>query len=139
MWKQPRKKRCKHTARQKEIITLEAEDMPVELDGEGYICVTCYEIIPKAQYASHRSRRDCHSPARPPEAKQERNLSCSTCHQTFRNKKAMISTNLAKSQITTPAEPKSKQQPKGISSAIAAEIRQRDVRDSTRAASTIAA
>ena len=88
--------------------------MPVELDGVGYICVTCYEIIPKAQYASHRSRRDCHSPA-------------------------MISMNLAKSQITTPAEPKSKQQPKGISSAIAAEIRQRDVRNSTRAANTIAA
>ena len=39
----------------------------------------------------------------------------------------------------TPAEPKSKQLPKGISSAIAAEIRQRDVRNSTRAANTIVA
>lgn len=48
--------------------------------------------------------------------------------------------NLAKSRITIPPRnQKRKQQPKVVSSAIAAEIRQRDVRNSTRAANTIAA
>ena len=59
----------------REIVTLAVEDIPVVVDGEGCICITCYEIIPEPQYASHRRCRDCHSPARPPEAERD-NLSC---------------------------------------------------------------
>ena len=33
----------------------------MELDGEGLVCATCYEIIPKSQYTSHREDRGCHN------------------------------------------------------------------------------
>ena len=82
----------------KEIVTLAVEDMPVVVDGEGCICVTCYEIIPGSEYASHRTRQDCHSPARPPEAKhddtsrmataQRIGRRCSTCHRMFKSEHA---------------------------------------------------
>ena len=107
----------------KEIVTLEVEDMPVELEGEGYICATCYEIIPKTQYASHQGLRDCHSPTQPQEAKQDK-LTCSTCHQRFRSKKANNFHEPCKvTNNNIPVGMKSKQ-PKIFTSAIAAEIRQ---------------
>ena len=59
----------------------------MELDGEGLVCATCYEIIPKSQYTSHREDRGCHSRARPPEAKQDK-FSFNTCHQRFKSEKA---------------------------------------------------
>ena len=64
----------------KEIVTLEEEDMPAEIDGEGFVCRTCYEIIPKDRYVSHRRDRSCHSLARPPEAEQDK-FNCNTCHR----------------------------------------------------------
>ena len=47
----------------KEVVTLKVEDVPIIVEGEGYICTTCYEIIPESKYVSHRRRRGCHSPA----------------------------------------------------------------------------
>ena len=36
----------------KEVVTLKVEDMPVIVEGKGYICTTCYEIIPEPKYIS---------------------------------------------------------------------------------------
>ena len=71
----------------KEIVTLEVEDMPVEIYGEGLVCTTCYEIIPKDRNVSHQSDRSCHLPARPPEAVQDK-FSCNTCHWRFKSEEA---------------------------------------------------
>ena len=132
-----------------EVITLEAEAMPVELSGEGYLCVSCWEVIPKAQYASHRQRKDCISPgqppatrppARPPAARRKRKSSCETCHRTIRSERENDfhePCNAANNNIAE--EPKKrKQQPEVNSSVNAAAIRQRDKQVSNRAANKIA-
>ena len=82
----------------KEVVTLKVEDVPVIVEGEGYICTTCYEIIPEPKYISHQRRRGCHSPARPLGDRQDNlsrvatakriKLNCSTCHQEFASKRA---------------------------------------------------
>ena len=120
----------------KEIVTLEVEDMLVEIDGEGFVCVTCYEIIPKRQYASHQERRGCHSLARPPEAMPDK-FSCNTCHRRFRSGKANDFHEPCKAANNNIHAGINRKRHKRLTSATAAENRHRDVQISTKAADTI--
>ena len=134
----------------KEVVTLEVEDMPVVVDGEGCICVTCYELIPGSEYASHRTRQDCHSPARPPEAKHD-DLSCtataqrigrrcSTCHREFKSERAKDSHEpCGVVRQGNPTETNNRRQPKKFTSTTAAELKQQEVRLSTKSTERIVA
>ena len=76
--------------------------------------------------------RGCHSPERPPEAKQDK-LICSTCHRRFKSEKANDLHELCKAaNINTPAQ-KSRQKQINVTLVIAAKFRQRDIRISTMA------
>ena len=134
----------------REIVTLAVEDIPVVVDGEECICMTCYEIIPELQYASHRKRRDCHLPARPPEAKhddlsciataQRIGLRCSTCHREFRSERAKDSHEPCRVvRKGAPTVTNTRRQPKMFTSTTAAELKQRETRISTKAADRIVA
>ena len=134
----------------KEIVTLAVEDMPVVVDGEGCICVTCYELIPGSEYASHRTRQDCHSPARPPEAEhddtsrmataQRIGRRCSTCHRMFKSEHAKDShepCGVARQGAST--ETDDRRQPKKFTSTTAAELKQQEARLSTKSTERIVA
>ena len=73
----------------KEIVVLEVEDMPIGLKDDIFhvICPTCYVIVSKKGYSSHRNSKSCHSPARPPEDTPDE-FSCETCHRTFQSVEA---------------------------------------------------
>ena len=124
--------------------------MPVVVDGEGYICTTCYEIIPEPKYVSHRRRKDCHSPAQPPEAEQD-NLSCietaqriesscSTCHREFAGERAKdMHEPCGVIREHVPTEVSTRWRPKTLTLTTAAEIRRRNARISAKAANKIIA
>lgn len=63
--------------------------MPVELGDNTFhvICPTCYNIIPKIRYMSHKNSKSCYLPVRPPEDTPDKS-SCKTCHQTFESVEA---------------------------------------------------
>jgi hypothetical protein len=129
----------------KEIEILEVEDMPVDLDDEGLVCTTCYEIILRSQYTFHRENKGCHLPARPPEAKQDKlsgisgchlqaqppeakqdKLSCNTCHRRF---KSELANDLHEpcEEDSSVHEEKSRRRQKWLTLAMAVEIGRRDV------------
>ena len=126
----------------KEVVTLEVEDMPVAVDGEGYVCVTCYELIPESEYASHRKRQDCHSPAQPLEAEhndtsraataQRIGRKCSTCHRVFRSEHAKDAHEPCEiARRGTLTETDDRRQPKKLTSTTAAKLKQQEARLST--------
>ena len=56
------------------VEEVEAAPITLEDDNSHVICPTCYEYLPQARYTLHRHSRDCHHPARPPEATKEHSL-----------------------------------------------------------------
>ena len=68
---------------QKEIVSPEVEDVPIELEDDTFhvVCPTCYDFVPRIRYSSHRHSRGCHLPARPPEDTLG-GPSCETYYQT---------------------------------------------------------
>ena len=134
----------------REMVTLEVEDIPVIVPGEGCVCITCYEIIPESQYESHRNRRICHSPARPPEAERDNlsciataqriELSCNTCHRKFKSEHAKDSHEPCEAiRKDAPTKIDARRQPKLFTSTTPADTRRREAQISTNAAGRIVA
>ena len=134
----------------REMVTLEVEDIPVIVPGEGCVCITCYEIIPESQYESHRNRGICHSPARPPEAErddlsciataQRIELNCNTCHRKFKSEHAKDSHEPCEAiRKDAPTKIDARRQPKLFTSTTPADTRRRGAQISTNAAGRIVA
>ena len=131
----------------KEVVTLKVEDVPIIVEGEGYICTTCYEIIPEAKYVSHRRRKGCHSPARPLGDRQDNlnrvamalriELNCNTCHREFASERAKDRHEPCRGH--TPTGSSAKRRPRRPLSKMAADIKRRGERISAKAANKIMA
>ena len=123
----------------KEIVVLEVEDMPIELEDNIYhiIWLPCYDIIPKIRYTSHKNSKSCHSPARPPEDTLDK-FSCETCHRSFKSKESNDLHEPCKAASNYIPTRKSKRV-HNTRSVVAAKVRQRDIRLSMMATDRIAA